>query len=399
MQLPRPIPRHADGRRASRARGNDPGGIHDRRFETPSREAVQDTLGSFATVNALGCLIVRTTRGASILACLAAAALAGTLSAQAPQAPARRSVERLADSLVARVVRPRLEPDEELVDSQVFVGPFGPSPRTIFALVKHRYGSADNEDTGPRVGLWAVALYDSAGSQRRSPVEILDAAPQQVAAVMFENVDEDASLEPVVIARYGDTAPFFFTAVLDWADQGVVTGLRHLAVESRLVGLQTAAEVRRVLRARRAATPDANALGDDYCRSGEELLFGFVTAGAKSIGLCRTGSGGLVYRFGAAGRVEMAFPSDSGGPGSRFTISYYSRPGGAENLGMEEGDLSFTNRGFEYHVYYTWDATAQRSSCGVRVRNVQTRRNTEVPGISCRGDISRLQGVEGVREP
>ncbi len=339
---------------------------------------------------------VRTMLRSSVLGSVAAVAvLSGPLSAQAPPAPARRTVERVADSLVARVGRPRLEPNEELVDSQVFVGPFGPSPRTIFALVKHRYGRADNEDTGPRVALWAVALYDSAGSQRRAPVEILDATPQQVAAVMFENVDEDAALEPVVIARYGDTAPFFFTAVLDWNGMG----FSHLDVESRLVGLQTAADVRRVLRARRAVAPEAGVLRDDYCRSAEELLFGFLTAADKIAAVCHTSSGGLVYRFGTMDHVELAFPSDSGGSANRFTFSYYSRPGGAENLGMEEGDLQFTNRGSEFHVHYNRYAPAQRSSCGVRVRNAETRRDTDVPGVTCRGNIARLQGMEGIREP
>ncbi len=139
--------------------------------------------------------------------------------------------------------------------------------------------------------------------------------------------------------------------------------------------------------------------GRDYCARGEELLFGFETARGKVAGVCRTASGGMVYRFGTPQHVELAFPSDSGGPGDRFSFSYYSRPGGAANEGMETGDLRFANRGFEYHVYFEYYAGADHASCGVRVRNLRTRRETDLPAVICRGAISRIRDVEGVREP
>lgn len=143
----------------------------------------------------------------------------------------------------------------------------------------------------------------------------------------------------------------------------------------------------------------ARGLGHDYCARGEELLFGFVTARGKIGAVCRTPSGGMVYRFGTPRRVELTFPSDSGGPGGRFSFSYYNRPGGVANEGMETGDLGFTNGDFEYHVYFEYYAGADRASCGVRVRNPGTRRGTDVRAVTCRGAISRIRDVEGLREP
>ena len=115
--------------------------------------------------------------------------------------------------------------------------------------------------------------------------------------------------------------------------------------------------------------------------------------------MCRTGSGGVVYRFGTPDHVELAFPSDSGGPGERFSFSYYSRPGGAANEGMETGDLGFSSGGFEFHVYFDYSAVADHASYGVRVRNLRTRQETAVHGVAWRGAIRRIRDVAGLREP
>lgn len=141
--------------------------------------------------------------------------------------------------------------------------------------------------------------------------------------------------------------------------------------------------------------------GRDYCAARETLLFRLETARGKIAAVClhplpERADGGtpdpwLVYRFGTRDRVELAFPSDTGGPPSAFLFSYYRRPGGAENEGREEGDLQFTVGDFEYHVYYGFAASDGHESYGVRVRNRPARTTTDIRGVRYRGSFREIQ--------
>lgn len=171
--------------------------------------------------------------------------------AQAPPRSAVARVERLPDSLVATLVTPRLGANERL-EPPVFVGPFGPAARTVLAITCERC------NTPPILGrppdFQGLALVDSAGAWRTirlPPLQNGAHLPDELLAVLFENVDADPALEIVVIASYitgvgpNGAAPIADNSVLDWDGRAFV----HLPdLERRIATLETAAAVRRALR-------------------------------------------------------------------------------------------------------------------------------------------------------
>lgn len=83
---------------------------------------------------------------------------------------------------------------------------------------------------------------------------------------------------------------------------------------------------------------------------GEITVLSFVTASGKMASLCEGPKAAyLVYRFGNAAKTELQYPTVLDASSWRkFTYSAYHRPGGVENAGMENYQLSFSNGGAEY---------------------------------------------------
>jgi len=188
-------------------------------------------------------------------ALLGIALLSTPAAAQQRPEVARRRVERLPDSLVRRLLGPHLARDERL-ELPGFAGPFGPGLRTVLALTKTGVDTAGFR-IGENSAFRGLALVDSGGSRRVFRLPVLSDQPwiaSQIVAVLFEDVDADSVLEVVVIATYitgfgrQGAVPFFSNAVLDWVGGEYI---HRPDIERDIENLETAAAVRRVLRARR----------------------------------------------------------------------------------------------------------------------------------------------------
>jgi hypothetical protein len=85
-------------------------------------------------------------------------------------------------------------------------------------------------------------------------------------------------------------------------------------------------------------------------RPGETTVFSFVTSSGKTASLCEGPKAAyLVYRFGTAAKTELQYPAKLDASSWRkFTYWAYHRPGGVENAGMENYQLSFQNGGVKY---------------------------------------------------
>lgn len=85
-------------------------------------------------------------------------------------------------------------------------------------------------------------------------------------------------------------------------------------------------------------------------RPGETTVLSFVTSSGKMASVCEGPKRAyLVYRFGTATKTELQYPAVLDASSWRkFTYSAYHRPGGVENAGMENHELSFKNGKAEY---------------------------------------------------
>lgn len=167
--------------------------------------------------------------------------------ALAQQPAAARRVLPVPDSVVRELIVPRLRPGETVLPSQSFSGPFGPGARAIMSVTTAQLeGEAHADFRG-------IVLADSEGAWRVLRLPSLSGADAWAAdflAVMFQNVDDDADLEIIMLADYSTgigpegAREFPHVAVFDW-DGG---SYEHRPdIERRLVA-ETGAAVRARLR-------------------------------------------------------------------------------------------------------------------------------------------------------
>lgn len=122
----------------------------------------------------------------------------------------------------------------------------------------------------------------------------------------------------------------------------------------------------------------------ELCAGGETVLFGFDLAGSSRAMCVSYSEQGdyLVYRFGSRDKIELEFPKDKSQSWSKFTYSYYLRPGGAANEGLDLSYLLFENGGFEYRVYEEHSASDAATRVGIIVTDKATGRETDIEGES-----------------
>ncbi len=139
-----------------------------------------------------------------------------------------------------------------------------------------------------------------------------------------------------------------------------------------------------------SATAQSNS---GLCNSDEKLLFGFKTKSNKTLLIClATDSSYIVYRYGAKGKVELEYPADKRvKPNDAFKYRWYSRDGGAANLAMHDGSLSFEINEIRYEVFDSWSSEDNARSVGVKVINLKTKKETVIKGVKPVGGLISLQ--------
>ena len=136
----------------------------------------------------------------------------------------------------------------------------------------------------------------------------------------------------------------------------------------------------------------------------EELLFGFFTKKGKMLTVSKEKKDAyIVYRFGTRDKVELEFPTDKASSYDEFTYSYYMRPGGPENAGLDLNYLRFENKGFSYEVYDEYGSESpegKRESVGIRLKDLKSGKEYDIKGdpATMFGGLMHLRFMDKVRQ-
>ncbi len=117
---------------------------------------------------------------------------------------------------------------------------------------------------------------------------------------------------------------------------------------------------------------------------GERVVFSFQMAGSDkvaTIAMSEKEPGYIVYRYGVREKIELEYPRQKSGSWKLFSYSYYLRGGGAANAGLDLNALSFTNSVFTYTVYWDYSAEDDSTTVGIRVKNLKTGKEVDLPGV------------------
>jgi hypothetical protein len=159
--------------------------------------------------------------------------------------------------------------------------------------------------------------------------------------------------------------------------------LRHPSAIRRTLHLAGAIVLASLLAGSCAAKPSQPRAGG-LCLRGETTYFSCTTAHHRSIDLCGSLPGTLQYRFGAPGRIELAFPTDPSQGAKNLRFAHYFR------YQVDRTEVTFSNQGTDYAVFdYTED---NRRTAGVHVTLPDGSEND----VLCHGTIhGRLATLKG----
>lgn len=127
----------------------------------------------------------------------------------------------------------------------------------------------------------------------------------------------------------------------------------------------------------------------------EQVIFSCkVKRGAKVVSVCASKllsaqAGYVQYRFGAPGKVELAFPADKTGSQKQFSYGHYFR------YQVDRSQLSFENGGYAYAIYddYEGDSGPPVTSVGLTV----TAPGGKVQDLPCAAPVTNhLSKLESV---
>ncbi|KZC35182.1 MULTISPECIES: hypothetical protein [Rhodanobacter] len=99
------------------------------------------------------------------------------------------------------------------------------------------------------------------------------------------------------------------------------------------------------------------------CEATQAIYFSCQTARHQTISLCGALPSALQYRYGKAGKVELAFPDDVAHGARQFAFAHYSR------YQVERSEISFSHGDAGYTLFdYTEDG---RRTAGVQVSTAE----------------------------
>ncbi|KPE49559.1 hypothetical protein [Chryseobacterium indologenes] len=110
-----------------------------------------------------------------------------------------------------------------------------------------------------------------------------------------------------------------------------------------------------------------------YLRPNEEIIYSFETGNGKKMTLVKDKQDEYIqYRFGSKNKIEMEFPPERNKESwKRFRYNSYYRGGGKQNAGMELNYLLFTNNGYSYKLYRTYQAEDESFSAGIIITDTK----------------------------
>jgi len=122
--------------------------------------------------------------------------------------------------------------------------------------------------------------------------------------------------------------------------------------------------------------------GFTFSQSTSEInLYSFNAKKGKTIALSKdTLTNRLIYRCSKKGIVEFEMIDDLNDNTRVFSYSYYFRPGGKENAGLELYALQFEKGEFTYKVYYEYSAEENKEWTGLNIINKSTGEESDIEG-------------------
>src|SRR6218665_1486894 len=122
--------------------------------------------------------------------------------------------------------------------------------------------------------------------------------------------------------------------------------------------------------------------GFTFSQSTSEInLYSFNAKKGKTIALSKdTLTNRLIYRCSKKGIVEFEMIDDLNDNTRVFSYSYYFRPGGKENAGLELYALQFEKGEFTYKVYYEYSAEENKEWTGLNIINKSTGEAPDIEG-------------------
>jgi hypothetical protein len=128
-----------------------------------------------------------------------------------------------------------------------------------------------------------------------------------------------------------------------------------------------------------------------WCQTAnEKLLFSFSTEKSKTLALTLdTVANVMIYRYGKTHPPELEIRDDLNDTITVFTYSFYLRPGGKENAGLDLNNVTFTNGEFKYVIYSDYSAEIESTSVGVVIHHQGngTRYHIEGNSNSVKGSL------------
>ena len=131
-----------------------------------------------------------------------------------------------------------------------------------------------------------------------------------------------------------------------------------------------------------------------YLLPNEEIIYAFDTKNGKKMALVKDKTNKYIqYRFGSKTKVEMEFPARRTKESwKQFHYNSYMRGGGKQNAGMEIDNLLFTNNGFQYVIFRSYQSEDESFSAGVIITDSK-KKETRITGNykSVKGCLCHLQ--------
>jgi hypothetical protein len=132
-------------------------------------------------------------------------------------------------------------------------------------------------------------------------------------------------------------------------------------------------------------------VGQVALKPSEKLIYSFQTIGKKIVLIAiDTVHYKVIYRFGTTTTTELEIIHDTVSGDcdvtdtdiyrNTFSYNYYYRWGGAENLGEQDDYFEFINNGIFYSVFYEYYADGNSADIGIRVTNLQTKKEVDIKG-------------------
>jgi hypothetical protein len=136
-----------------------------------------------------------------------------------------------------------------------------------------------------------------------------------------------------------------------------------------------------------------------HTKQGEKTIISFVNQSGRTVTVSAAADDSyIVYRYGRPRNIEFEFPKKRENSWKQFTYSAFLRGGGTGNENMDMNYLVFNNDGFVYTVYQEHSASENKTTYGIRIEIMKTKRIVDMAGDpkTVVGSLADLKGNDKI---